>query len=876
MSWLSRLANLFRTDRLTRDIDDELAAHLDEAAAQGRAPAAARRALGPSLRLREESRDIRLIPWLDGLRADVVFAWRQLNKRRITSLAAVLSLGMAIGSCTTAFRIVDALFLRPLPVSHPDQLYLLTFHGATVNGQLSIGDLCNYPLFRQIAAAVAGDADSLAISGSGPSSVTFGSEQDLERANVEYVSGRMFAAFGLRPAAGRLLSEDDDAPGRAYAVLSFDYWKRRFGGDPKVIGRTLHYGRDLYTIVGVAPKDFTGIQPGTMNDIFVPAMMNPYAGSPQAYWFRALLVLKQDVTPERVIAPIQAVAHAFFEEQVKTVSGMPKAVHDAVVNKKVVLDSARSGVGGMQNDFREPLIALSVLVALVLLIACANVANLMTAQAAARAREMALRVSIGAGRSRLIQLVLVESALLAAFAAAVGGLFAMWSAPFVVARINPPDRAAQLILPADWRVLGFAFALALVVMLLYGLAPSLRAARTDPAHALKGGAPKGRGSGLMNALIAAQVAFCFLVLFVAGLFVATLQRLSHQPLGFSPDRVLALDIRAQGAQTPAVWNRLLQSLQSRPGVAEAASAEFPLLSGTLWNNQVTVNGHFSGDFSHFMSVSPGWFETMKIRLLAGRDFRPDETFPGQTAIVDQTFADFFFKGEDVLGKSFETRIGPASTRAQFTIVGLAANARYANLRETLLPVIYVPPRSEPTPETTAVLRTVSPNPLALVPALREAISSAMPGLRLSGVHTQQEYIDNQTIRERLLAMLASFFAGVALLLAAVGLYGVLDYSVFQRRREIGIRMAVGARASHIVRGVTLGVIAWVLAGSTAGLALGLASTRFIESLLYQVKATDVSSLASPALALLTAALLAALPPVLRAIRIDPVQTLRSE
>ncbi len=387
-----------------------------------------------------------------------------------------------------------------------------------------------------------------------------------------------------------------------------------------------------------------------------------------------------------------------------------------------------------------------------------------------------------------------------------------------------------------------------------------------------------------RALIAAQVAFCFLVLFVAGLFVAHLQRLSHQPLGFSPERILALDVVTQDSQATAFWRHVQAILQSAPGVEKTATADFALLSGTWWNNPIAINGPYSGhEFSNFLSVSPGWFDTMRIPLLAGRDFRGDETYPDKVAIVNRDFVERFFKSaersfkaEDAVGRTFSAPIPSVAAQAKITIVGLVENARYGNLRDPIPPVVYFPSNSAPSPAITMMVRTASPNSLALVPTLRTAISAAAPGLRLSSVRTQQELIDNQTVRERLLAMLAAFFAAVALLLAAVGLYGVLDYSVFQRRREIGIRMAVGARASHIVRGVTIGLLAWVLAGSAAGLALGLASTRYIESLLYQVKATDPSSLAIPALALLAATILASLPPVLRAVRIDPVQTLRLE
>ena len=328
--------------------------------------------------------------------------------------------------------------------------------------------------------------------------------------------------------------EDDLKPGaHPYAVLSYDYWTRRFGRDPKVVGRTFRMGNDLYEIVGVAPEPFTGTEPGTVTDIFLPTMMHPAVERSDWTWHRTLARLKPGVAVESVRQKLDAISRAFERERAKGFTGMSKQSIDNLLNQTVFLEPAAAGVSDLQNDYRRSLVALGVLVALVLLIACANVANLMTAQAAARAREMALRVSIGAGRWRLVQLVLVESAWLAFLAAAIGAFFAWWSAPFVVSRINPPDNPARLFLPADWRVLGFGLALTVGVTLLFGLAPALRASAVKPASALKGGEDPHSRRRLMHALIAVQVAFCFLVLFVAGLFVATFDRLSNRPTGFS-------------------------------------------------------------------------------------------------------------------------------------------------------------------------------------------------------------------------------------------------------------------------------------------------------------------------------------------------------
>jgi predicted permease len=692
----------------------------------------------------------------------------------------------------------------------------------------------------------------------------------------------MFTSFGLMPAAGRLLTENDDRePGaHPYAVLSYDYWSRRFGRDARTVGRTLHMNGVVYQIAGVAAAPFTGTETGTVTDIFVPAMMHPYVTRSDSTWSRGILRVRSGVEMEPLRAKLQSVFQAFEHERLKS-SGLPKARLDAALNQTVELEPAAAGVSGMQRNLRLPLIALGVLVTMVLLIACANVANLLTAQAASRAREMALRVSIGAGRWRLAQLVLVESAWLAFLAAAVGGAFAWWSAPMVVSRINPPDNPARLYLPADWRVFAFGLALTLGVALLFGLAPALRAANVKPASALKGGEDPHSKRRLMHGLIAMQAAFCFLVLFVAGLFTATLERLAHQPTGFSADRVLTLDTVTARPQPPAAWEQVLDRVRTAPGVQTAALADWALLNGNSRNNFIGVSGAPPSDtLAYFRYVSPGWLDAMKIPLLDGRDFRPTDTSPG-AAIVNQEFARVFFHGENPVGKVFR-RGGPAGTM-QYQIAGLIGEVRYRSMREPMLPMVLVPLRaldSAGVPrnivEGTFVVRTTSTNPLALATALRREIASAGLQFRVSNVRTQADLNLRQTVRERLLATLALFFAMVAVLLAGVGLYGVLDYSVLQRRREIGIRMAIGAPASDIARRLTWDAFSMVLAGAVVGLGLGLVSVRYIGALLYGVKATDAGMLALPWLTMLVVALLAAAPAAIRAVRIDPASTLRAD
>jgi predicted permease len=631
---------------------------------------------------------------------------------------------------------------------------------------------------------------------------------------------------------------------------------RRFGGDPKVVGHTFRLADRIYEVVGVANAGFTGTEPGMVVDIFMPAMMHWGMGHEWAV-FRVFAQLRAGVAVAAVRDRLSAVVHAMNEEKKEPAQSL-------------VMEPAAAGASGLQKNYRLSLTALSVLVAMVLLIACANVANLMTAQGAARAREMALRVSIGAGRWRLVQLVLLESASIAFLAAVCGALFAWWAAPFVVGMISPPNDPVRLFLPSGWRVLGFGVMLTVGVTFLFGLAPALRASVVSRLTA-----PGGRGSvgrRWMRVLIAVQAAFCFLVLFVAGLFVATFERLSNQPTGISAERIVTVYAVSRHDQAPAIWEQAAEHLRHVNGIEKVAMAEWPILDG--WGFRTsgisTDGGQPSEVGAWFLYISPGLLDVMKVPILAGRDFRENDA---HVAIVNSAFARQYFNGENPIGKWFQgspTNLPPQ----RFQVVGLVRDARYRYLREGFLPVVYVPYRGGD--RGTFIVRTAGANPLAMASILRQEIPRARPEFRVSNMRTQTELLESQTIRERLLAMLAMFFAAVALVLAGVGLYGVLNYSVVQRRREIGIRMAIGAQASGIVRLVTVDIFAMVILGAIAGLGVGMASVRFIETLFFQVKATDFAMLMVPGAVIVGAALLAAMPAVIHAVRIDPVETLRSE
>jgi len=881
MSLWSRISNALRGDRLNREIDEELQSHIEEAVASGRDPGEARRAFGSPLHAREVSHSIRAAQRLESLLADVRFGWRQLWRNKVTSAAAILSLAFGIGSCVAAFRLIDALLWRPLPISGAGSLFVLSRKLVGPEGRPIEDNYWATPDFKAMGNAVKDQADLIAISYADRTDITWTTDDDMEKAHVVYVSCNMFPLFGLEPVLGRLLLPADDrsAGSSPYAVLSWDYWNHRFARDPHVLGRPLHIGDQTFEIIGVGPRDFTGTETGTVTDIFLPLSMNSLVTQEGVNWHHTFLMLKPGVN-SAVLDPLRqhlsAVSRAFEAQCSTCFRGVPQATIDRLLNKKLVVNPAGAGISDLQKDYRRLLGALGLLVALVLLIACVNVSNMMTAQAAARAQEMALRISIGAGRRRLIQLILAQSALLALIASVLGALFAAWSAPFVLGLVNPPDNPARLALPADWRVLLFGFALLIVVVLLLGLLPALRVSAVRPVTALKGGEDPHSPRRLMRGAIALQVAFCVLVLFLSSLFVTSFQRLQNRPLGFSTDRLLLLETVAGKGQLPVVWNQTAEALRAAPGVNSVAISGWPLLGRIQINSDISINGAPpSPTPAFFRPVSPGFFSTMKIPILSGRDFLPQDTSHGE-AIVNETFVKTYFAGQNPIGRTFER----GANQPRNKIIGVTPDVPDHDLREPIRAMFYIPlddiEAPGPVRFATFIIHTDSQNPLALTNSLRQLIAQRHNGLRVSNVTTQLDLYRDQTIRERLIAMLAAFFGALALLLAGIGLYAVLNYSVLQRRREIGIRMAIGSTRAHIVRIVTSDVFLMIALGGCTGIALGFGASRYVASLFYQVKATDADIIALPASAILLTALVATFPAVLRALRTDPTEILRAE
>jgi len=891
MSLWSRLANVFRTGRMERELDEELQFHIDErireltATGMTREAAAEQvgRRFGSRLRLREQSRDVKLLPWLDSLVRDVRLGVRMLRRHAMVTCAAVVSLALALGASVAAFALVDALILRPLPVRQPEQLVYLAF--PTYTPERPEADTFNDPLFVRLRDASREQVDLFAMSTQVMQPARFAhAGAEKEQLRTQFVSGDAFDRLGVLPVSGRLLTAQDDVQPGAHpvAVVSHAFWMRRFGGDPTIVGRWFALEDRQFQIVGIAEPRFTGVEPGRPTDVWLPyAMYNPHAfGNFEFNWFRVLGRVKEHVRIDEAHSVLQAAFTGVRHERAQRLGPgrSPESVA-RFVTTPLYVRSAANGPSPLRREFERPLWMLVSIAALVLLIAGSNVANLFLARTAAREHEMALRLSIGAGRGRLIQQMLVESALVAGAACVLAFLFAGVAAPSVVAMLAPPEDPVRLDLRLDWRLLAFAGGLTLLTTALFGLAPALRASGVAPMTALKtGGGRSGARAGVMRPFVAIQVAFGLVVLFVGSLLVLSFARLSSVNPGFATSDVLLLSLeaipRVDPNQQRTALLQVLDRLRAVPGVQAVSSAEFNAL-GRAWTHNVHVPGTQYETIEATMApVTHGFFETMKIPLVAGRTFdrRDMETDKSTAIVINETLAKRYFNGGPAVGRTFEARFADIDAKGVHEVVGVVADARY-DLRKPAAPTVYIP-LSLRTNGTVHV--RVAGAPMTLASRLREEISAANPSFRVTSITSQSAVVDRTLLRERLLALLSGFFALVGLVLAAVGLYGVLSYAVVQRTREIGIRMALGARPLLVVRTVLAEAAGATVVGAVCGLAGALYLSRFVEALLFEVTPLDFWSLALPLGALLVSALLAATRPALRVARVDPVIALRYE
>ena len=901
MSWISRIANAFRPEQTAAGLDDELQFHLDQriddlvrgGMPRPEAELRARRQLGNRLALRESSYDVKSAAWLGSLLRDFRFGLRMLAKHRTASLAAMASLALAIGACTAAFALIDGLIFRPLPLPAPSQLIdvarvMPAFFSP--DNQPRESDSFSYPqyeLFRDTARDYA-DLFAMRLSAGLQPALFDDAGGASENVRAESISGRGFEILGVHPAFGRLIQPADDSltGGHPVAVLSYAFWRRRFGASPAAIGRWVTVGPRQFQIVGIAASPFGGVQPGYLTDLWLPLsvasdpreLADPDSGGVNV-WGR----LHPDIAPAQVREPLQIAMTNFLRDRVRI--NPPRNLQgdrlrqftDAPLH---IRDASAGRDSLFRSQFRRPLSILALICALLLLVACSNVANLMIARASARAAEMALRFSLGASRSRLIQQLFVESLQLAAAACALGLLFAALVVPSIVAHLGPTEFPAWLDIGPGWRILAFAIALSLLAALLFGVVPALRASSVSPSTALKAGSAGNLGRiGSLRWMLAAQVGFSVAVLFLSGLLLLSFRRLIAVDLGFARDNVVLFDLapRAREGRPPDPGAKLLEYLRHLPAVQGASlSRQRPIGGAWVWIMTPIIRLPSRANETVRPSESPvseGFFRAMQIRWIAGRDFLPEEISAHSPAvIVNQAFVDKFYPAQNPIGQTFDKLADDPEPIPQ-RIVGVVANIRYNNLREGEGPSIYTPLHEAA--GATLNIRTAS-NAASLIPWLRKEVETAAPALTVRGSILLASQIDNTLIAERLLALLAGFFSVVALLLVAVGLYGVVNYAAVRRTREIGIRIALGSSRRAVVRLIVSGATTPVIAGIAVGIAAGLGLARYLAAQLFGVQPADFWSLAAPVACILIAAVAAVLPPAIRAASADPLVALRYE
>ena len=891
MSWLSRLVNVVRQPRLDRDLDEEIRFHLDarieEFTKAGMSSDEARRRaisqFGNTLVLRESSRDIKLMARLESVVRDVGFGLRLWRRHKVVTAAALVSLSLAIGACAAGFSLVDALVLRLLPVDDPRSLIRVALRGP---GDTRDGLSFNYPLFRDLREAGRSHVSLFALSDQRRQDATFDDRGQPEKVYGQWVSGDTFRALGVTAALGRVLQPSDDVnPGQhPVAVLSYDFWARRFGGSPEVLDRWVMIREKPLQIVGVAEKGFTGVAPGTMTDIWAPTMMwdDRAIADASTRWLQIWGRLHARAAEEHARTTLQTVFARFQGEQAALRPEESRERLEQFLNTRLYLRPAATGTSELREEFERPLWMLVVIAALVLLIACANVASLLVARATAREREMALRVSIGAGRGRLVQQALIESGMLALASCALGAWLAMVAAPAIVSMLSTSRSVVRLDLQVNWRMLVFLACVGSLVTFLFGLAPALRASSVRPGDALKSRVGRATAQiGLFRPLVATQVAFSFVVLFAASLCLTSFVKLRHTDLGFDQDNLALVRVTTgrssspDASGSPDIWKPLLERLQRVPGVESASLSPWSLFEGSGRNKGVRIPDRASEAYRPwYLPVSPGFFRTMGIQLVAGRDFEWRDAQPElpSAVIVNESFARHYFPGESPLGKRF-FRVDGGATLAAQDIIGVVRDAKYTGLREPAPPTVYDPYR----PGAAVVVQIRTRHDVgALAAILRDELARAGTEFRLGDVTLQSTLVDNALVRDRALALLSVFFSVVAIALVIVGLYGVLSYSLVQRTREIGIRLALGARPARVVRFVISEVASMTIVGLVVGAIGASFAGRFITPLLFAVQRSDMWSVGAPLIGLLVACALSALVPAVRATRVEPTIALRNE
>lgn len=918
--FFQKLQSLIYRRRKEEDLRDELQFHLDEETEERRSSGlsgeearfAARRDIGNLSLVKEDTRAVWTWTHLEQFVHDCRYGLRTIAANKTFSLLAILSLALGIGANTAIYSFMDWLLMRSLPVSDPESLTVLNWRsklagrdfvmrsmsGSTwVDGNSEISGIFPFPAFELIRAN-SSEVFSSVFAYYPTRNVNVMSKGQAVQANGEFVSGDYFRGLSVTSAAGRLIVPDDDRVGAAaIVVLSYTFSQRRFGDVASALGQSILINNVPFTVAGVAPPEFFGVDPAAAPDFYVPLstslLLRLRFGGSEAqqyvdqnyYWLEMMARLRPGVTLTQAQAALGPIFHHW-------VDGTASNDRERANLPELFLREGATGLDTLRRQYSKPLYVLLGMVALILAIACANIANLLLARATARRREIAVRLSIGAGRFRLIRQLLTESLLLALVGGATGVLFAIWGIRFLTLLLANGNENFTLRPDLNWNVLAAATALSLLTGLLFGLAPALQSTRVDVVPALKESRTGQQASrhgflrfSLSQALVASQIGISLLLLVAAGLFVRTLSNLQSIQLGFNREDVLLFNLNARqaGHSDPEIftfYNELQKRLAAIPGVNGASASQSPLLGWGTRAGPVLPVGREQrpGERTHILMTAPDFFTTMRIPIRRGRatDERDQPGSP-PVAVVSEAFVKKYYGDRNPIGEHIYLRRRQPLARLEFEIVGVAGNIRYGAIKGEFREIAYFPFNQGATEidGMTFALRTHG-NPTRYVNAVHEIVRQADARVPVTNVRTQAAQVDQTMNQEIIFARLCTAFAVLALLIACVGLYGTMAYTVGRRTGEIGIRMALGAQRGHVIWMVLRHAFALSAIGVAIGLPVALGSSELVESFLFGVKPNDTPSLLLAIAILLIAVLLASYVPARKASRIDPMTAVRNE
>jgi putative ABC transport system permease protein len=830
---------------------------------------------------------------MSALWKDLRYSLRQLGNSPAFTLIAILTLALGIGANTAIFQLIDSIRLRSIPVKKPEELATVRIadrHWGSGQFSSQYSQL-TFPMWEQIRDRQQGFAN-IAVWSNQLFNLATGGE--VHYAKALRVSGEFFHVLGVEPFLGRLLGLADDQQGCAIggANISFAFWQSNFGGDPAIVGKRLTLDGNSFEIVGVTPPGFNGISVGDTFDVAVPVCIEPIV-SPRnnrltlrhGWWLASIGRLKPSWTIERANAQIGAVTPAILQETIPPVydsEGVKK-----YLEYKLGVFSASTGFSSLRRDSETSLYLLLGISGLVLVIACANLANLMLARAGAREQQITIRLALGATRGKMIRELLWESVLLAGGGSICGLFLAYAISRMLVAFISTGDSKIFLDLGMDWRVLGFATALAVLTTILFGLVPAFRATRVEPAALLQSGSRGMTGGrkrlGLRRILVVSQVGLSMVLLMGALLFARSLRNLTTLNLGFQQNGILVTSVDFKRLHLPEASfveykRQLVKSVKAIPGVESAANAIMVPFGGETWNDDVILEGSEKDAgvvWENFLG--PGYFQTLGTPLLAGRDFDDRDTVNSpKVVIVNQAFVRKILKGADPMGKRFRIHEAPGKPRPLYEIVGVTGDNKFQDMHEEYLPFMYFPAtqQEKPGPDDQIILRSSLPLG-SLMASVKQAMNAVNPGIDLD-FKVFKTQVHNSLMQDELMATLSGFFGFLAALLAAIGLYGVISYMVLQRTKEIGIRMAIGAGRGDVVAMILKEAGILTVAGLVIGTTLAFASAQVVKSLLYGLKPRDPLTMVLAVVTLTSVAAFASFLPAYRASRLDPLKALHYE